>query len=70
MRSRGDTTHAQVEPEADATSYIVMRSLGLPSKVGRAEMGALKVSARRRVFPIPDQTYPQGRARLGARLRR
>lgn len=32
MRSRGDTTHAQVETEADATSYIVMRSLGLQSK--------------------------------------
>ena len=32
MRSRGDTTHAQVETEADATSYVVMRALGLPSK--------------------------------------
>ena len=32
MRSRGDTTHAQIETEADATSYIVMRALGLPSK--------------------------------------
>jgi hypothetical protein len=32
MRSRGDTTHAQVDAEADAISYIVIRALGLPSK--------------------------------------
>jgi hypothetical protein len=32
MRSRGEWTHRQVETEADATSYVVMRALGLPSK--------------------------------------
>jgi hypothetical protein len=32
MRSGGDATHAQVETEADATSDIVMRALGLPPK--------------------------------------
>jgi len=32
MRSRGEWTHRQVETEADATSYVVLRALGLPSK--------------------------------------
>jgi hypothetical protein len=32
MRSRGEWTHSQFETEADATSYVVMRALGLPSK--------------------------------------
>jgi hypothetical protein len=32
MRSRGEWTHRQVETKADATSYVVMRALGLPSK--------------------------------------
>jgi hypothetical protein len=31
MHSRGTTTHAVLETEADATSYVVMRALGLPS---------------------------------------
>jgi hypothetical protein len=32
MRSRGEWSLRQVETEADATSYVVMRALGLPSK--------------------------------------
>jgi hypothetical protein len=33
MRSRGATmTHSQIETEAEATSYVVTRALGLPSK--------------------------------------
>jgi hypothetical protein len=32
MRSRGEMVHRQPETEAEATSYVVLRVLGLPSK--------------------------------------
>ena len=54
MNSPGEATHAQIETEADATSYVVMRALGLPSKAPayiawQGGSGALLMGSMKRV---------------------
>ena len=54
MRSFGELTGAQIETKADATSYVVMRALGLPSKAPRyiawnGGTGAMVLKSMKRV---------------------